>query len=145
MIVFDDLYILQNVDMLMLKMLNVNECIFWCVCVCGCGGGGGGGGGGWGGGGVGGGGGGWGGGGGGGGGVGERLASIMSLQLVTVCENVCYSNFPTQQSQLVLVWFYWIMYTHVATFVVFLINLLDKCSFIYASYSKSNSWQNVSK
>ena len=82
MIVFDDLYILQNVDMLMLKMLNVNECIFWCVCVCGCG---------------------CGGGGGGGGAVGERLASIMSLQLLTVCENVCYSNFPTQQSQLVLV------------------------------------------
>ena len=25
--------------MLMLKMLNVNECIFWCVCVCGWGGG----------------------------------------------------------------------------------------------------------
>ena len=31
--------------MLMFKMLNMNECIFWCVCVMGGGGGGGGGGG----------------------------------------------------------------------------------------------------
>ena len=38
--------------MLMFKMLNMNECIFWCECVCVMGGGGGGGGvggGGWGG------------------------------------------------------------------------------------------------
>ena len=79
---------------------------------------------------------------GGGGGVGgERIASIMSLQLLinSVWKNVGYSNFPTQQSQLVLLWFYWIMYTHTATFVVFLSNLLDKCSLIYASYTKSNS------
>ena len=84
-----------------------------------------------------------GGGGGGGGwvGVGDRIASIMSLQLLinSVWKNVDYSNFPTQQSQLVLLWFYWIMYTHTATFVVFLSNLLDKCSLIYASYTKPYS------
>ena len=34
--------------MLMFKMLNMNECIFWCECVCVMGGGGGGGGGGYG-------------------------------------------------------------------------------------------------
>ena len=44
----------------MFKMLDINECIFWCVCVCVCVGGGGGG----------------------GGGGGEGIASIMSLQLL---------------------------------------------------------------
>ena len=72
--------------MLMFKMLNMNECIFWCECVCVMGGWGGGwGGGGWGG--VGGGGvgvGGGGGGGGWGGGVGGwgGMAFILSLQLL---------------------------------------------------------------